>query len=246
MDKIREKILELVKEADPQNPMEYVDSIVRPYAREKLDSLMLCCQDCPTCKLADVRSITYGDSQASVMIINEGIYSQQCESGEKIVYPLQGAPEMWYMNRIIDAYHINRRQLFWMNAVNCLTCSRVNGKNIERTPNSHEAEYCRGYIDRAIEIIHPVLIILLGNIPLSLFKRGQSIMQAHGQWIDIHGVMAMPVYSPHFLLQMKEDESNMPELVKEYEIDFSEDLRKAFVYIQENFEGNVLLEPLEK
>lgn len=236
-----EKILALLKEADPQNPIEYLSRIARPFARKKHDELLLSCKDCPTCKLSPVRSLTYGEDQASVLIVNEGIYASQIKEGEPVIYPLQGADEMIYMDQIIEECSINRRQLFWVNAVNCCTYARVNGKNIERTPNSHEAEYCRGYIDNIIEILHPVLIILLGNIPLSLFGAGKSILQAHGEWIDIHGIKAMPVYSPHFLLQMRNDESKLQDLVEEYETDFCADLKKAFLYVQENFDGNVVL-----
>lgn len=241
-----DKIRELLEEADPENPIEYLCEIGRPLARKKLDNLICKCEDCPACKLTDIKSTTFGEDQASVLIINEGIYQSQLKSGNKVVYPLQGSPEMDYMDKIIKAYHINRRQLFWINAVNCYTCTEVNGKLIERTPNSHEADCCRGYIDDIIDILHPVLIILLGNIPLHLFMKGDSIMNMHGKWIDIHGIKAMPVYSPHFLLQMKEDETKLAELVEEYETDFCEDLRAAFVYVQNNFEGNVVLELLEE
>lgn len=239
-----EKILRLLEEANPQNPIEYLHRIARPLARKKLDELLLSCKDCPTYELAGIRSVTYGEDRASVLIINEGIYKSQLDS--EIIYPLQGSPEMTYLDKIIEAYRINRRHLFWMNAVNCYTCTQLNDKKFERAPNNHEAEYCRGYIDNMIEILHPVLIILLGNIPLNLFNRGKSIMQMHGQWINIHGVMAMPVYSPHFLLQLKNDKDKIPELIEEYELEFCEDLRKAFLYVQDNFQGNVLLEKLEE
>jgi uracil-DNA glycosylase family 4 len=237
-----EKILELVKGADPDNPIEYVDSIVRPYARKKLDELLLSCKDCPTCKLANVRSVSYGDDQAAVMIINEGIYESQL--GQETIYPLQGTPEGELLDTLIDTYHINRRQLFWMNAVNCYTCIQAGGKSIERAPNSHEAEYCRAYLDRMIEIIHPVMIILLGNIPLNLFKRGDVIGKAHGKLMDVHGVAAMPTYSPHYLVEMRKDEA-FADLIEIYEEEFCEDIKNAFKYVQENFEGNVVLEPLE-
>jgi uracil DNA glycosylase superfamily len=239
-----DKIFALLEEADPQNPIEYMHAIARPLARKKHDELLKSCQDCPTCKLADYRSITYGDSQASVLIVNDGIYESQLGEN-KIIYPLRGTPEMSYLDKIIEAYHINRRQLFWINAINCYTCTKINGKSIERIPNSHEAEYCRGYVENIIDIINPVMIILLGNIPLNLFQDKESICQAHGKWIDIRGIKAMPVYSPHSLLAQKMDETLLPEIVEEYETEFCEDLRKAFVYVQNNFDGNVVLEPLE-
>lgn len=239
-----QEILNLVKEVNPENPIEYVCSIVRPMARQKMDCLMSKCQDCPACKNHPVRSVSYGDDRASVLIINEGIYESQLEDGKDTVYPLQGTPEMELIDTLIDACHINRKQLFWMNAVNCFTCTHVNGKNIERAPNGHEAEYCRGYIEDAIQIIHPVLIILLGNIPLNLFHRGKSIKEMHGKFINIDGVQAMPLYSPHSLVAMQNSDT-LEDLIAEYETEFCEDFRKAFKYVQDNFEGNVVLEPLD-
>lgn len=239
-----EKILELVKEANPDNPMEYVRKIVRPLARSKMDALMAKCQDCPVCKNSCIRSISYGDDRASILIINEGIYKSQLAEDKDIVYPLQGTEEMELLDTLIELYHINRKQLFWMNAVNCYTCTEVNGKNIERAPNSHEAEYCRGYIEDAIEIIKPVMIILLGNIPLNLFHRGKSIKEMHGKFIDVNGVKAMPMYSPHSLVTMRK--GNMIEdLIAEYESEFCADFKTAFKYVQDNFEGNVVLQKIE-
>lgn len=237
---IENQILELVKKAGPKNPIEYVDSIVRPMAREKLDNLLRTCKDCPIGQDSKIRSLSYGDDQAAIMIINDGIYLEQV-NGDDIVYPLQGTPEMALIDALIDAYHINRRQLFWMNAVNCCTCDC---KGRERAPNIHEAEYCRGYIERAIEIIKPVMIILLGNIPLKIFAPDKTIAENHGELIEVHGTLAMPLYSPHMLIQMREDENQLEDLLAQYETEFCDDFKKAFKYIQDNFRGNVVLEPL--
>lgn len=236
---IEKQILELVKEADPENPIEFVDSIVRPLARKKLDSLIAGCKDCPVGKTTGIRSLSYGDDQAAVMIINEGIYG--CQLEQDTIYPLQGTPEGELLDTLIDNFHINRRQLFWMNAVNCY-CNNKAGQ--ERAPGFHEAEYCRGYIERAIEIIKPVMVILLGNIPLKLFAKDRIIAEAHGKIIEVHGVTAMPLYSPHALIQMREDEDQLEDLIEQYETEFCEDFKKAFKYIQDNFDGNVVLEPL--
>lgn len=237
-----EQILELVKAANPENPIEYVDSIVRPYARAKLDNLLANCRDCPACQ-HNIRSLSYGDDQAAVMIINEGIYESQL-NGDEIIYPLRGTPEMELLDTLIESCHVNPRQLFWMNAVNCYTCNKTGSVLTERAPNKREAECCRGFIERAIEIIHPVMVILLGNIPLSLFLRGKTIAEMHGQIIEVHGVTAMPLYSPHKLIQMREDEDQLEDLIEQYETEFCEDFKKAFKHIQDNYGGNVVLEPL--
>lgn len=240
MTTTEEKILELVKAENPDNPTEYVSAIVRGYSRKKLDDLIRSCKDCPAKN--NIKSVTWGSDKASVMIINEGIYEPQLAYGSKEIRPLEHSPEMKYIDTIIDAYHINRKHLFYMNAVNCCTYVCVDGKIIDRPPNTHEIECCRGYVENMIDIMHPVLIILLGNIPFNMFHKGESIMKGHGKWINVHGVQAMPVYSPHFLVSMREDESNDQDLVTEYECEFGDDLKVAFDWVKDNFDGDIILD----
>ena len=78
----------------------------------------------------------------------------------------------------------------------------------------------------------PVLIILLGGVPLNMFENNTSIMKSHGKWIEINGIKTMPIYSPSFILNMKN--SNSP-LSEEYQNDFLVDLITAFQYVTNEY-----------
>ena len=241
-----EKILELVREENPENPMEYVCHAVRDYSRQKLDEYIRDCRDCRVYKDSAAKSVSYGNSNAAIMIVNEGIYQSQLKDNPTVVYPVKGSEEGEVLNlALFELLHVNKNQIFWMNAVNCQTFSEQDGQRFLRAPNNHEAECCRTFIDSAIDIIKPLLIILLGNIPYNLFHRGESVMKAHGTWFDIHGIPAMPVYSLSFLKKLKDDKSEMSDL---YEAEFCEDLKKAFQLMQDKYgygNGGILDCPLD-
>lgn len=234
-----DKILQLVQEADPSNPMSYVEDIVKPLARKKLDGYISTCGDCDTCR--GTKSLTYGNHNAAVMIIGESVLEEQC--GEKEVFPLQGAPEWEMMQKIVSAYNINPEQLFWMNAVNCYTFKEVNGKKLKRTPCSAETAGCKIFLDYAIDVVKPNYIILLGNIALNAFEEN-SISKCRGEWTAIKGIPTMPTYSPTYLRQLEDVKEE--DIVQEYKADFCYDIKQVFLRAQREFpESDILLSKLE-
>lgn len=236
---VEEQIYQLVSNANPVNPMEYVASIVRPLMRNRIDEYLQTDEDIQS--EYSIRSITKGDSQASVLLIGEHIIESQLSLGKETVYPFEGTEEKELLDKIIEAYHINPNQLFYMNIINQYPSINVNGKILYRPPTSEELAIGKDYVNIMIECLQPVLIILMGNIALNAFKKG-IIQQERGNWFEIKGIQTMPTYSPSFLLEM---EKKHQDIVEEYQIEFAEDMRKAFCYVQDNFKGNVLLEHLE-
>lgn len=235
-----DEILRLVKEADPINPTEYVESIVRDFSVEKLKESIRTCHDCDVSKYTNIKSIPTGRSDAPILVISEGIYGSQVEEGKEECAPLgENTPERSLFNDTMELLHINQDYLFFMNTVNCYTCSHINNKNLERAPSSREINGCRGFTDYAIKIMDPVFIILLGNIPYNLYHKGTSVKQDHGKIFDIHGIPAMPVYSLHTLVELEHDE--MKDLVDEYETEFVYDLENAFKYIRQNVDGGDMI-----
>ena len=235
-----EQILNLVKEADPANPVEYVQSIVKPLARQKLDSYIMGCSDCDTCR--STKSITHGNVNAAIMIIGESVLEEQV--GDEAVHPFVGTAEGALLDKLLDAYHVNRDELFWINAVNCFTYKEVNGKQLKRAPSKTEVEGCRVFLEYAIDVIKPVAIILLGNVALNMFHKN-AITQARGQWVDVRGIPAMPTYHPSYLLHLEGKKD--PDLVEIDKGDFCEDVLQVLLRIQKDFpDNNVLLEKLEE
>jgi uracil-DNA glycosylase family 4 len=238
------QILALVKEANPENPLAYVHSIVKPMAREKLDGYIAGCSDCK-CVCSGPKSITMGDVNAAIMIIGESVIESQAKECESdYVYPFEGTSEGEMLDKLLNHYKVNHDELFWINAVNCFTHKEVNGKLIKRAPAKTEVDNCKVFLEYAIETVKPVAIILLGNIALNMFHK-EAISQARGTWINVMGIPAMPTYHPSYLLHLQEKQD--PEIVENYKIDFCEDVKAVFQYIQDNFpDNNVLLEKLEE
>lgn len=235
-----EKILELVKEANPDNPVAYVQNIVKPLAREKLDNYISNCQDCGVC--AGPKSLTFGSVNSSIMIIGESVIESQVGNAE-YVYPFEGTKEAEMLGKLFDYYHVNRDELFFINAVNCFTHKEVNGNKIKRAPSKTEVTNCRVFLEYAIQTVKPVVIIILGNIALNMFYK-EPIKEARGKWMDIMGIPAVPTYHPSYLLLQ---EKQNQECVEGYKIDFCEDVRLVLQYIQDNFpDNNILLEKLEE
>ena len=226
---IEEQILELVKQANPANPVDYVHDIVRPLGIEKLNNALKTCSDCPISE-SGRRTLFRGRPNSSVMFISD--MPDSAEAGG-------------IMDKIIDAYHINKEELCWINTVNCVPCKTFEtGKKIGRAPSSEELNNCHIFVDYAIRTVEPFMIILLGNVALNAMIPGQSVMKCHGQWMELKGIRTMPVYSPNFLVELKD--KNSSDMLEQYEIDFSEDLRKAFCYIQDKYpDSNILLEHLD-
>lgn len=237
-----EQILALVQEANPENPLAYVHSLIKPMAREKLDNYILDCTDCEICN--GPKCLTSGNEHGAIMVIGESIIEEQVKDGEITVYPFHGTAEGELLNKLFTYHHVNYDELFFMNAVSCFPCKEVNGKLIKRAPAKTEVNNCKVFLEYAIEIVKPVAIVLLGNIALNMFHK-EAISQARGNWIDVKGIPAMPTYHPSYLLHMQDKQD--PEIVEVYKGDFCEDILQVFKYIQDNFpDNNVLLEKLEE
>lgn len=235
------RILNLVKQANPINPLAYVRNIVKEYSREKLDSYLMQCDACGLCR--GPKSLTKGNVNADVMIIGEAVSEVQTKLGKDFVYPMEGTQGLILLQKVLDHYHVNPDEVFYMNAVNCYPHKEIDGKILPRTPSKKEVTECKVFLDYAIDIVRPSLIILLGSVALNLYKK-EAISKARGNWIDVRGIPAMPTYHPEYFIQI--EGKKHPDLIEELKIDFVDDIEKALLYIQENYpDNNVLLKKIE-
>ena len=91
--------------------------------------------------------------------------------------------------------------------------SRVHITNIvywrppgNRTPTPQEAQVCRPFLERQIELVAPSVIMLLGGPAMKhLLDLQDGIMRVRGKWrriaIASHEVQAMPTLHPAYLLR---------------------------------------------
>lgn len=236
----KEQILELIKNENPGNPIAYVHNIVQEYSRQKLDNHIKSCEDCDICN--GIKSITKGNSNASVLIIGEAVSEDQVEEDIKYVYPFENkSGEL--LNTVLESLNVNQDEIFYINAVSCRPYKQVGNEIIKRTPSKIEVNNCFTFVNYAIDVVKPQVIILLGGIALNMFKK-DSISKARGGWIDIKGIPAMPTYHPGYFIEIEGKKDS--EIIDMLKWDFYTDIKNAFKYIQENYsENNVLLAPLE-
>lgn len=235
------KILNLVKQANPINPLSYVRDIVKEYSREKLDHYLL---NCDICGLDyGPRSITKGNVHADLMIIGDSVSEAQLELGKDVVYPMEGTRGLEMLETVLNHYHVNPDEVFYMNIVNCYPHKEIDGKILPRTPSKKEVTESKIFLDYAIDIVRPSVIVLLGSIALNVYKK-EAISKARGNWIDVRGIPAMPTYHPEYFVQI--EGKKHPDIIEELKIDFVDDIEKALLYLQDNYpDNNVLLKKIE-
>ena len=150
---------------------------------------------CQKCELYKTRIQTVpgnGGYDVDIMVVAEAPGQSEDEQG----IPLCGRCGRLYNAWLIKELNLNRKDVF---TTNILKCRPPNN----RDPKSEEAECCRSFLDRQIEIIQPKIIITLGRIAAinllndSWFK----ITKHHGRWRKYKDIPVMPIYHPSYLLR---------------------------------------------
>ena len=69
-----------------------------------------------------------------------------------------------------------------------------------RTPSRDEIDLARPFVNRAIELLKPRVILTLGTLPATEIG-GINLGRTHGQPVTIHNdVTVMPIYHPNYLI----------------------------------------------
>jgi len=217
-----ETILALVKEANPDNPLEYVRNIVKGFAREKLDRYILECKDCPICN--STKTLTYGSIDASVLVVTDFVLEEQNTKAGS-TYPLAGTKAFQILQKTLDFYGFNTEEFFFMNSVNCCPVSTISGSEFTRIPKKEEERNCHIFLDYAIQMLQPVFIIVLGNIALNHFVH-DTVFNLHGKIFQAKGIPAIATYSPDYLLWCQRETPAAYEYEKEIFIKDFENIKQ--------------------
>ena len=227
-----EKILRLVEEANPADPLKFVRNIVADYALQKMHGYMENCHDCTSCSNCSKKSLTAGPLDASVMIISEAVTTEQGNTAENLTEPLRGSQAYDYIKSVFDYLKVDADKIFWMNAVNCFVSRQEGKENIARLPTSEEVNNCKVFVDYAVDLVKPKMIILFGNVAANAFRSEPGSMNAlHGSWMNVHGIPAMITYNPDELVRMAGKIND--QAFKLREEDFINDLDVAFASLRQ-------------
>ena len=136
-----------------------------------------------------------GDPSAPLMIIGEGPGQEEDARGE----PFVGKAGQ-LLDRMIAAAGLTDRvfitnTVFWRPPGN-------------RTPSAAEQAVCAPFLERAIQLVNPKMLLLAGGASAkSVLKRDEGILSMRGRWFEWHGetsglvLPALPTLHPAFLLR---------------------------------------------
>lgn len=146
------RILEMIKNKNPPNPMQYVKDLVKPYAIDKLNEYIKLCKDCEICK--NKKSYGYGNPNASILVISsyQHVYVKECKA---------------FFEEMVEYFNGNIEDYYFVNAVSCKPIT--NG--ILRPPCKKEVINCSVFVEQYINIIEPLAIICVNSLATSLFNK---------------------------------------------------------------------------
>lgn len=149
--------------------------------------------NCTRCGLCEERTQvvhSIGNPNARLMFIGEAPGADEDSKGE----PFVGRAGQ-LLTRIIDAMGFSRDDVFIGNINRC----RPPGN---RAPKIEEADQCRPFLIREIEIVKPEVIVVLGNTACqNLLNTKEGITKLRGNFQDYFGVKVMPTFHPAYLLR---------------------------------------------
>jgi len=149
--------------------------------------------DCTRCRLCEQRNkIVFGSGswKADLVFIGEGPGRDE---------DLQGLPFVGragkLLTQMIEAMGLKRDAVYIANVVKCRPPQN-------RPPEKDEVATCIPFLLRQLEVIHPKVIVCLGNIAAqNLLGTMKSISHFRGQWFDFRGMQLLATYHPAYLLR---------------------------------------------
>lgn len=161
---------------------------------------------CTACRLSETRTnvvFGVGDPNTDLMLVGEAPGQNE---------DLQGEPFVGAAGRLLDelmaGIGVDRSQAYIANVLKC----RPPGN---RDPLPDEIDCCKGYLREQIRLIHPRVVVTLGNFATKLLLRTETgITRLRGQVFDWWlGARLIPTFHPaaalrggdRVLAQMRQD-----------------------------------------
>jgi DNA polymerase len=168
------------------------------------DALVADIAACTACGLCRTRHLTVpgvGDRQADWMFVGEAPGAEEDARGE----PFVGQAGR-LLDSMLGALGMSRARNVYI--ANVLKCRPPNN----RTPEPGEADACRPYLARQLELLRPKLIVALGKSAASLLLGTEAtIASLRGRVHRYQGVPLIVTYHPAYLLR------NLPDKAKAWE-----------------------------
>jgi len=144
---------------------------------------------CTACRLSETRTNVVfgaGDPEASLMLVGEAPGKNEDLEGE----PFVGAAGQ-LLDELLSGIGVARQDVYIANVLKC----RPPGN---RDPKEDEIDSCKGYLREQIRMIHPDVVVTLGNFATKLLLPTEmGITRMRGRRIDWWlGATLIPTFHP--------------------------------------------------
>lgn len=160
-----------------------------------LERLRSYVEGCHLCGLSKTRKHVVfgeGDPHADVMFVGEGPGEMEDETGR----PFVGRAGQLLTKIIENVLEVKREAVYIANVVKCRPPAN-------RVPTPEEANLCKPYLFKQIDLINPRIIISLGATSYKYLTGDMQtpISRVRGEVVDFGGRKLIPTFHPSYLLR---------------------------------------------
>jgi DNA polymerase len=163
-----------------------------PGELEKLKEIVLACHLCPLAKTR--RHVVFGEGSphAKVMFVGEGPGEMEDNTGR----PFVGRAGQLLTKIIENVLEVKRQEVYIANIVKCRPPAN-------RVPTPEEANLCKPYLLKQIEIVDPQIIVTLGATAYKYLTEDMQtpISRVRGEVISFGKRKLVPTFHPSYLLR---------------------------------------------
>jgi len=163
-----------------------------PNTLSQLKKYTLSCHLCPLSKTRKNVVFGEGNPNAEIMFVGEG----PGEMEDNTARPFVGRAGQLLTKIIENVLEIKREDVYIANIVKCRPPSN-------RVPTQEEANLCKPYLLKQIEIINPSIIVSLGATSYRYLTGdfNGAISKVRGELFDMGNAKLIPTYHPSYLLR---------------------------------------------
>ncbi len=179
----------------------------RPQGYNSLDELvaaMMKLEDDPLFPAGTNMVIYRGNPQARLMIVGEAPGTEEDRQGK----PFVGRSGQLLDQILKSVGFDSENDVFITNSVFRLPPGD-DGKPL-RKPTSDEIAYYKPYLLEIIRLVDPLMMLLKGNVATESLLGQTGITRLRGQWFQVDGRWAMPIFHPAYLLRNPSREPGTP------------------------------------
>ena len=167
------------------------NNIKMPNELKELEEI---CKNCTLCDLSKTRTnVVFGEGNpnAKLMFIGEGPGEMEDKTGR----PFVGRAGKLLTKIIKSVLEMDRSEVYIANIVKCRPPNN-------RVPTIEEAETCKPYLLKQIEIVNPEILVCLGKTAfMYLMESDMPISKVRGQIFEYKGKKVIPTFHPSYLLR---------------------------------------------